>query len=974
MKSKIWDFRFEIGRQGNFKPRHFARLLALVLLAAFVVGGQPRQGRGQLGVPAGDGLASADRGLAATLERLRRFEHITRILYITAHPDDENAALLAYLSRGLGAEVAQLTLTRGEGGQNLMSADQGLLLGLVRTEELLAADRQYGIEQQFFTHAIDFGYTTNAQETLSRWGDPPLADMVRVIRAHRPDVVISRWTGTALDGHGHHQAAALLARHAVAAAADPNEFPDQLAGELATWQVARFFMEVAEPAPDVLALPVGSFSFERGRPYSEIGRAGYANHRTQFAWAALRSQLPTEPQTGMARGGPVPAAYLRYVEENRPQPQMTDLAERLDLLPVRYAFLEVKPEPAPGATPIPSAAERLGGIHQAVERIRALLLEAKPEEALRALGEIRAHLEALASDPALDRLDPPDSVRLRNIYERKQNELDALAVQLAGLRVEAFAESPAIVGQDALVKVRVRADPEAHVELSRSGDGLSLRLPPEWQASPLAGQAGPEASRARLLSVGPPRPVALAEGKPGGRTEKEDALAAEGTTAVFSVAIPAEAARPLLVPVPREAGQASADVYAVADPAMAGQALQPQPVIMEAIVRFLAGGMTWQAPPVPVTFRPGDAAKRVSGERILQPVPPFLLRLPDRIVIRHESGETGRIVFPVAVQNLCDPAAAGCRNARLGAEAPEGWMVSVSRKINFARPGDEALGQLSIIPPRALAPGDYSVRCFVESEGRRYDTAFALYGYADLDERTYYHRAEVTIRVVHLDVPEGLRIGYIAGANDPVPAALERVGVTVEQLGETDLAFEEAIAWLRYDALVIGIRALELRREILSRPGRWLEYVQAGGTLVVLYQSPQAWNAARGRLAPLPATMDERVPIRITDPKAPVRIVLPNHELLLQPNRISPEDFSGWVMERGLSFLSPTGRDAQYQAPLAFRDATGAETDGGLVYARVGKGIFIYTGLSFFRQLPAGVPGAYRLVLNLISQGRYPKY
>jgi len=932
--------------------KRFLGFLVLFLLVAFAAGDHPDlRGRGGL-PPIKSGLAPPDRDLAAALERLRRFEHITRILYITAHPDDENAALLAYLSRGLGAEVALLTITRGEGGQNLMSPDQGPLLGLIRTEELLAADREYGIEQQFFTRAIDFGYTTRAQETLSRWGDPALADMVRVIRAYRPEVVISRWTGTILDGHGHHQAAGMLARHAVAAAADPNEYPDQLGrgsppieSGLAPWRVARFFMEVPAPAPNTTAIPVASFSPERGKSYFEIGRAGYANHRTQFT-RARRGGLERA-----SRGGTAPPVYVRFVEENQPQPRMADFVERLDGLPLRYAFLEQKPDTPAGAAPVPSAAERLLAIHQAAERVRAFLLEAKAEDALRALAEMRAHLEALANDPVLDRLEPSDAARLRDIYERKQNELGALAAELAGLRVEAFAESPAVAGESILVRVILRANPEAHVGVPKSGEpggAVSLRLPPGWQARP-------DGIGARLL--------------PGGQAKRvttEATAAGEGDiAAVFSVEVPADAVR--LWPL-----AASDAIYEVADP---WRAIGPRPVAIEAIVRFTAGGTTWEAPPVPVSVR-GDAPE-VSADRVLQPVPPFLLRLPDRMVIRHETGGTRRIVIPVAVRSLCDLAATGCRNPRLGAEAPEGWIVSVGRKISFARPdgtgsraGDEALGQLVIVPPRSLAPGDYPLRCFVESEGKRYDVASTPYGYAGLAAQSYYHTAELTVRVMNLDVPQGLRIGYIAGPNDPVPAALERVGVTVDRLAENKLAFDDAAAFLRYDALVIGIRALELRPDILSRSGRWREYIEAGGTLVVQYQSPAVWNEAK--LAPLPAAMDPQLPLRITDPKAPVLIRLPDHPLLMQPNRITAEDFDGWVAERGLSFLSRF--DAQYQAPLAFRDAAGTETSGGLVYARVGKGIFIYTGLSFFRQLPAGVPGAYRLLINLISQGRYPRY
>jgi LmbE family N-acetylglucosaminyl deacetylase len=827
-------------------------------------------------------------GLPETIEAIESARVTTRILYITAHPDDESSAVLTYLARGLHAEVALLSLTRGEGGQNDLGPEQAPQLGLIRTQELLAAARGYGVKL-YFTRAKDFGYSKTPEETEKVWGDEVLHDMVQVIRTFRPNVVLNGWGGVHT-GHGHHQAAGLLTPKAVQLAADPAYKLSRSRSEeqdLAPWgdrkPVVLLDVDRGE-APKGYILPLDGVSPLYGKSWREIGLDAFANHRTQGITGFLGSPFLRRP------------IALKREDGGDFDPAL--LAQSLGPLDEDYEVGNM------GVDPL----MRTVDASLVAARDAALRLDWKAAaDSLVAAGKKIDEVPR----PSVSSQTPAPVVSLVRSLGRKREKIDRALALVAGLRLDALADRSEIVAGESFT---VRVESHHREGIASDFQKPSLVLPPEWTAAkdePEAGgsirftisaaqnpQHGLDSSSA-LLPETPPLVTASQEASINGYSF----TIASPVTSVHATSTRADRVAPRIVPA-----------YTLA--------VEPKQVI----------------------------------EIAAKPHKPFdvLLR------VHSYATQPGQI--------------------RVGISAPRGWRASASVPLKFAGAGDQYT-KLTVTPPVKLAAGDYKIAAYAERGGghtqakaERFTTS--LEPLPTLPTQLWSEPAQCLVHAFAVIVPQNLRVGYITAESEPVPEALQHLGIHVEMLDASALAFSNLS---RFDAIVVGVRAYELRPELAGANQRLLDYVSRGGALVVQYEREFAWD--RFKYAPYLALISppsppakEGVPQlprplpRITDENSPVKFLKPADRLLNMPNKITQADFKGWVQERGLYFW--TQFDPKYTPLLAMNDPGEPELNGALVYARYGKGTYIYTGLALFRQLPEGVPGAYRLFVNLLSASR----
>ncbi len=814
------------------------------------------------------------RNLAGTPEiklALDRLNVLGSVLMIAAHPDDENTALLAYYARGQKVRTAYLSATRGEGGQNLIGSEQGDLLGLIRTQELLAARHIDGAEQ-FFTRAIDFGFSKTPEETLLKWGhEKILADMVWVIRRFQPDAIVLRFSGTPRDGHGHHQASAILGKEAFTAAADPTRFPEQLTA-VKPWQAKRLMWNAFSFTPaqerdaaemkNRIELDTGIYDPVLGKSYAEIAGLSRSEHRSQGMGAPERKG-PSRNTMVLVSGDPAAST----------------LFDGVDITWTRV----------PGG-----------------DRIGAILGPAAhdfqpehPEKTVPALIEARPLIERLA---------------LTNIWgRRKLDELDEAIALCGGIWVDAESDRYAAVpGGPLTVKLTAisRLDTpvaDVHVHL----DGLVSQ----------------DVDIAKSLDNNVP------------------------VTQSANVAIPVSEpdSQPFWLKYPH-----AGDDYDIRDPQLIGRA-DPVPVL-QATFRMMIDGARI-AITRPVAFRYVD---RVQGELIrpLTIVPAVALNLAEQVV-----------VFPnlaprrVTVQVQANVAkAAGI----LGLSVDTGWTVTPeSQEFSLQEVGEQKELAFTVTPRSDANSGQ--LRAIALVNGKHFASGMQVVNHEHIPPQTVFHPSTAALRMAPLKVL-AKRVGYIMGAGDEVPDSIRQMGCDVTLLSAEDLARGDLSP---YDAIVTGVRAYNVRADLRANQPRLLDYVHNGGTLVVQYVvaddrrfSPRN-SAELDSLGPYPFTVTRD---RVTVEDAPVTFPNPQSPLLHMPNEITPNDFSGWVQERGLYFAS--NWDTHYQTVLESHDPGDSALPGGTLYTRFGKGAYIFTAYSWFRQLPAGVPGAYRIFANFLSAGK----
>lgn len=848
-----------------------SRRLVILGVAALIVHGAA--------VPPGAALAESrprDVMNAAELERaVQKIRVLGSVLYIAAHPDDENTAFITYLESDRLARVGYLSMTRGSGGQNLIGPETGEALGVIRTQELLAARAIDGAEQ-YFTRAVDFGYSKTSDETMAFWGrEAVLSDVVWTIRTFRPDVILTRFPLDNRGGHGHHQASAILAKEAFAAAADPKRFPEQL--HLAPpWRAKRILWNAFRPdtgrrdpaLPKLLTVDLGAYNALLGKSYTELSAASRSMHKSQGFGAAERR-------------GPVP----NFLELLDGEPAMDDLFDGV----------------ATGWSRIPRGGTVESILAEAEERFDPNA----PQRIVPILVRARAAMRALGNDPWV-------VVKLR--------ELDDVIRSCAGLWLEAIATRPfALPGGSVPVTVSLLTRSDVPVALSQvvmpygaalrdaSDSTRSFANRPLSRNIPLEGTA--TVSLAKNANTTQPHWLRQRPGAGAYRVRNA------GTTHAVEKETPDEA--------------------------------ENRPAIQ---VRFeLEIGGERIAYDVPVFYRWTD---RVAGERYrpLEVVPPVTLRLDRSVYLFAE-------VAPREVSVIVEspgPAVSGA--VRL--DLPPGWQSMPAETVITVR-GADAPGSARfwVRPGERASSGLLAASMTVG--GVRRDRSRTVIDYPHIPVTTLFPPAEA--HLVRADVKRsGSRVGYVMGSGDEIPAALGEMGYRVTLLSDDDI---ESGALTGYDAVVVGIRAYNTRPRLRSLQDHFFDYVSAGGTMVVQYNTAE--DALQDRLGPYPFKISRN---RVTVEGSPVRLVKAEHPLLRAPNRIGATDFDGWVQERGLYFANPW--DPAYETVLSMNDPGEGPMDGSLLYARFGKGVFVYTGISWFRQLPAGVPGAYRLFANLVGGGR----
>ncbi len=780
---------------------------------------------------------------------LHRLQTVGSALYVAAHPDDENTALLSWLTHVKGVRTAYLSMTRGDGGQNLIGQELGPALGVIRTHELLAARRMDGAEQ-LFTRALDFGFSKKAEETLEFWGrDSVLADVVWAIRRFRPDIIVTRFPPDSTAGHGHHTASSVLAIEAFAAAGDASRFADQV-DAAPPWQAKRLFWNVfsfgrVQVDSSWLVVDVGAYEPRLGRSMSELAGQSRSNHKSQgFGAAERRGSLP------------------QYLALRAGAPAARDLFEGIDLSWKRFR-----------------GGEAVGALLAQAERT----FDARHPEAL---------LPLLARAHAAMRKLPDDA-----LAARKRLELERVMASCAGLWLEAVSARPSVT----------------------PGEGVSIAT----------------ATLVRTPAAVSLKSVAI-DGVESGGSRPLTPNRAVAETLRFTLRDDARVTQPYWLEAPASRGLAR-----VADRADLGQP-ENRPALTARFQLDMAGELVTYE--LPVAHRWTDP---VQGERwrLLEVAPPATVAFEQPFqLFNGATASPVRITVKAQKQKFA---------GTLRLNVPAGWIAEpASVAVAIEREGGEQQVEFSLTPGRDGG----TARAVLDVAGRAWSQSAQRIDYAHVPVQTLFPPAELHLVRTDLAV-RALRVGYLAGSGDQVGEALRQMGCTVTSLSDDDVASGDLA---RYDAIVAGVRAYNTRPRLKSLQPRLLDWVAKGGTLVAQYVTTS--DGPVDYLGPAPMRLGRE---RVTVESAPVSFLKPAHALLTTPNALGPADFEGWVQERGLYFAGTW--DPKYEALLGSQDPGEASRDGGLLYVKHGSGSFVYCGYALFRQVPAGVPGAWRLLANLVS-------
>ncbi|HXA56072.1 MAG TPA: PIG-L family deacetylase [Candidatus Acidoferrum sp.] len=838
--------------------------------------------------------------LAESVEAINQSRVATRILYITAHPDDEDSGLLAYLARGVDADVSLLTLTRGQGGQNAVGPEQDGQLGVVRTTELLSAGSHYGV-RQFFTRVIDTGFSKSPQWTMAIWGDQlPMEDMVRVIRTLRPDVVINGWGGVR-NGHGQHQTSGILTPTAVANAADPTKFPEQIKEGLPAWKVP-------------LELRPANSGFGPGG--NGGGRGAGANGAAPAAGRAPAPAAPPTPSVSVPTGDISPLWGVSYVamgavghgqQPSQGTPQLFGGGFR------RNSNLVIEtPQGTPDGVFDP------GRLHESITSLAARYpsLQSMMTEPLASADQALA--TAATQELALDRSAAAHS--LATAAKRVAALRDQVAGQSGEEKAQALFDLDRLHGKIdhalvAVVSPSIALNADRHELVAGETLSVTANLTDKLAVD---AQAPMESS---TLEV------------PDGWTVSSPTRQGNGPYR-FTVTIPAGAKEPTL---------------------SLWEQIIPFPTpLVRFVLPVTLDGYTFKVERS-VEFSEAKTTKVEIDPLEMVPAVTLTAEQPEIMVSAKHASAPIKLFARVRYHG------AQAAKVSIGVDLPKGWSVQPIAPLDFSAAGDQ-LVRYVITPPASVDPGAYPLHPYAKIGDETFRTS--LEPIPTLPSRDWSEPNDATVHVLNLNMSANLHIGYIASDNDPLPGILRQLGIQVDLLDEAALAFGDLG---HFDAIVVGIRGYELRPDVARANPRLLDYVKTGGTVLAQYEREPAWGPdGKG---PYPSKMDNSKSntfARTTDPSSPVEFLAPQNPLLNTPNKITQDDFKGWVQERGTYYLDSW--DSHYVPILGVQDPNEPVVNGSLVYARYGKGVYIYTGLVFFRELPAGVPGAYRLFVNLISQ------
>ena len=845
-----------------------------------------------------------DLGASGLGQKLKRLQTTASLMHTAAHPDDEDSGLLARMARGENARISYLSLTRGEGGQNVIGPELFESLGIIRSEELLQARRLDGGEQ-FFTRFMEYGFSKKRTEAAQIWDEKAvLGDMVRAIRLFRPLVIASRFSGTPADGHGQHQLAGYLTPIAFRAAADPQQFPEHFAEGLTPWQAKKLYVGMgfgaSQQNPATLTVSTGDYDPLIGRSYFEIAAEGRSQHKSQEMGSL---ELRGKQQSG-----------LRLLEATEGKiANEKGIFDGLDTSIRGIAKLT-------GNTEAPVAA-KLAALQETAEAALRGYDPFNPQK----IVPILTRGIAQANDAEKSTANPETRFMIR----QKGVEFVAALQAAAGIVIDALSNSETVVAGDSVgVAVRTFVPETSGITIVEA----TLRTLPGW----------------KVEAVAEPKPEPVQTFRP--RTE----VSTSGH--FFNLTAPATAkpTQPYWLETPRQNytfdwSQAGTDKNRPfqADIAVADVRIKvgDQEVVLSKTVvhRF---------------------ADDIRGEirRNLNVVPLVTNSLESNLIIAPTSAKPQKQRVVLSVTNNAPREIKGT----VSLDLPTGWTSSpAATEFTLKGRGEKTAVSFDVTIPGGLPASSHEVVARSVVDGRSYSQTMYEIAYPHIQTHRRYGPSKADVRVVDLKVSP-VTVGYIMGTGDRVPDAIRLLGLPVTMLSEKDLSTGDLS---KFDTIVIGIRASQVRRDFVANNGRILDYVRAGGTLIVQYQQHEY---VRDNLLPFPARLDAVINgtqrlsnLRTVDENAPVKILAPAHPVFNFPNRIGESDFLNWVQERHLYSLSSL--DPQYTPLLESHDEGEPEINGGMVYAKIGKGHFIYNAYSFFRQLPTGNPGAYRLFANLLS-------
>ena len=887
-----------------------------------------------------------DRGAAGLSRALAALQTRASMLVINAHPDDEDGGMLASETRGRGTRAALMTLTRGEGGQNAMSIDMYDEMGLLRTQELLQADRYYGVDQYWGT-VIDYGFSKTREECIEKWGyDRVLSDAVRVVRMTRPLIITSSFVGAPTDGHGNHQVAGQVAQEVFKAAADPNRFPEQIREGLRPWAPIKVYARVPFFAPTKdktiydyatdkygpirfhnyvddtwinqrpatnLQYQEGKFDQPAGLTYLQISRTGWGFQKSQ------NGGNTTPPESLYS------APYHRYGSRVDASDKESNFYDGIDISLAGIASL------AQGDTAfLKRGLENISKIaSDASDKYRS----ANPSAIAPFLADGLKATRALMNEVNSSALAEPGKSDVKFELKVKQDQFEKALTLALGVSLDAVVApekepdnrfgggqavtfSIAIPGQKFPVQTVLHNEGAADVSVAevviQPSDGKAWSIQTEKSAA--ASLPGGSENKLRFTVVAPP----------------DAAL----TKAYFT--------RP----------NQEQPYYNLVDERFRNLSLAPYPLYATARLSFNGVDFT--------LHRVVGANQRTEGIGIS--TDPLIVAPAISVSVSPSAGvvplKSTSFTFSCGLRSNVKGPAKGSVSLRL----PAGWSSSPAQApFSFARDGDSETITFQVTP-HALHAGDYEIRAVAEYDGKHYEEGFRMVGYPGVRHYPSYHAA--TYKAVGVDVKtaENLHVGFLPGTGDDVPQALIDLGAQLQTLSAADI---ETGDLSHFDAIVLGVRAYAVRPELRSANNRLLNYVNNGGVLIVQYNvqnfdpdyGPYSLNVGKG-----PRVVDEASPVKILEPQNP---------LFNWPNKITATDFSGWEEERGHGFLEKWD-EKNYQALVETHDPDQDPQRGGLLLAHYGKGLYVYDAFALYRQLPAGVPGAYRILANLVSLGKNP--
>ncbi len=816
------------------------------------------------------------------LLQIKKLNVLGSVLYIAAHPDDENTRLLGYLANEKLYRTGYMSMTRGDGGQNLIGDEQGIDLGLIRTQELLSARRIDGAEQ-FFSRAYDFGFCKTAEEALATWGhDKILSDVVWVVRKFRPDVIIARFPEDTRAGHGHHAASGILAREAFDAAADPTKFPEQLQQGVTVWQAKRMlwntfnFGGTSTQNESQFKVDVGMYNPLLGKSYGEIAALSRSQHKSQgFGVPAQRGSA---------------IEYFETIKGDRP---VNDLADGVDMSWGRVNYPDQKNSSV---------------IKNKIDSIISNFKDEHPENSIEKLAELK-----LLIFPII-KIDSPfeiNSNQWSNYIGIKLYEIEKLISICSGIFMDATVAS----------------------QLNTIGDSIKINITINNRLGLDINKVLVTAFKKNVLFSDLPKNQNVTKTITAFIDKAEDPsqpywLEWEKTNGAFTVHNQSLIGKP-----------------------------ESYPYLASFVINMNSDNYGLDKP---IQYKYTDPIK---GElyQPLQVVNPFFINTNPAIVILKNDTKGQKKMINYSLQSNTNFKNRVKFNSML-----DNKPISVFDSVVTLSKADKKQFQFIINGETIKNNSSQFVSGELVSESLYSHQFFSLkkISYDHIPD-IYYNYRDIT-KVIKLDLKiAGKSIGYIPGAGDKVPQALEQMGYKVTTLKETDITLANV---KQFDAIVTGVRAYNTNDWMNNVYDVLMQFVNNGGVLLVQYNTSNQNGPVKARIAPYPFNIGRT---RVTDETAKVNFLLPNHPALNYPNKITDKDFDGWIQERSIYHAEKI--DSSYQHILSMKDpGEKEEQDGSLIIANYGKGKFVYTGLVFFRELPAGVPGAYRLFANLLAPLHLP--